>query len=143
MQVQVYRAVMQTFKLTMAFRPEWLASVPGMPQLMASRYFYRIPKDEALLKRGLLDYLQLDAGTAVACADDAASTAIPEAGARIAVPTLLIACRQDHVMPPENVDYTVSTIPNCRAIWIEECGHLPMVEKPEEFMQIMEDFLLL
>ena len=57
------------------------------------------------------------------------------------VPSLLVACRQDQVMPVENVDYSVSVIPDCQLHWIEECGHLPMVEKADEYMAILHDFL--
>ncbi|MEZ4581721.1 MAG: alpha/beta hydrolase [Caldilineaceae bacterium] len=81
----------------------------------------------------------MDRATAVTCANDASSEAIPIGGA--VVPTLLIASRQDLVMPVSNVEYTVQTIPNCRVRWIEECGHLPMVEKSQEFLEILTEFL--
>jgi pimeloyl-ACP methyl ester carboxylesterase len=139
----IYRGAMSLFKLSMGFRSPWLATVPFMPQLMATRYFYRIPSDPKLLRQGLLDYLELDAKTAVACANDAANPAITAAGARVRTPTLLVACRQDRVMPVENVNFTVETIPNCELRWIDKCGHLPMVEKPEEYLQILRDFLRL
>ncbi|NDJ84925.1 MAG: alpha/beta hydrolase [Chloroflexi bacterium] len=140
---QIYRTVMRVFRFSMAFRPQWLASVPGMAQLMAHRYFYRVPDDPALLKQGLVDYLQLDAGTAAACADDAPAKAIPEAGSRLQIPTLLVACRQDRVMPPHNVDYTANIIPDCEVVWIDECGHMPMLEKPHAYLAILRDFLQL
>lgn len=142
-QEHVYRAVMQAFRMTMGLRAEWMVNVPGLPQMMASRYFHRIPRDQDLLKQGLRDYLQLDAATAMACAYNAPDTAIPEAGARLQAPTLLVACRQDHVMPPENVDHTASVIPNCEVVWIEECGHLPMLEKPQDYLTVLRDFLQL
>jgi pimeloyl-ACP methyl ester carboxylesterase len=142
-QIQIYRTIMATFKATFSLRNKWLASMPGVPQMMATRYFYRIPKDEKLLRQGLLDYLELDAGTASACADDAPHPAIPAAGSRLQAPALLVACRQDQVMPVENVDYTAGIIPNCEVRWIEQCGHLPMVEKPDEFLALLHDFLRL
>ncbi|NJL96051.1 MAG: hypothetical protein HC915_21110 [Anaerolineae bacterium] len=46
-------------------------------------------------------------------------------------------------MPPANVDYTVNTIPNCGLVWIENCGHLPMVEQPETYLMILRGFLRL
>jgi pimeloyl-ACP methyl ester carboxylesterase len=142
-QVQLYRSVMTAFRASMSLRGKWMARLPGVTQMMASRYFYRIPKDEALLRQGLQEYLELDAGTATATADDAPSPRIPQAGARIRVPTLLIACRQDQVMPVENVNFTARTIPGCQVHWIEECGHIPMVEKPAEFMALVRGFLVL
>jgi pimeloyl-ACP methyl ester carboxylesterase len=142
-QVQVYKAVAHGLRATMSLRGKWMASVPGMPQMMARTFFYRVPNDQALLRRGLQDYLELDAGTAIASAFDVPSAAIPQAGTRIRVPTLLIACRQDQVMPVDNVEYTARLIPNCTVQWIEQCGHLPMLEKPQEYMAILSSFLRL
>lgn len=140
---QIFRTVMSAFRLTMSFRPAWLAEVPGLPGLIAQRYFYRVPDDPALLRQGLQDYLELDAGTAAACAGDAPDSAIPAAGARIRVPTLLVVCRQDQVMPPQNVDYTARMIPGCEVVWIDRCGHMPMVEKPARYLEIVQEFLTL
>jgi putative photosynthetic complex assembly protein 2 len=137
----IYKAAMDTFQLSLSFRPPWLANVPFMPQLMASRYFYNVPEDEALLAQGLRDYLALDAATAMACARNATDSAIPEAGAALQAPALLIACRQDDVMPMDNVMFTVNTIPQCDVHWIDGSGHLPMIEKPDEYMKLLTGFL--
>lgn len=142
-QIEVYRNVMRAFKVTMKFKRRWLASVPGMEAMMAKNYFYRVPKGEPMLRQGLLDFLELDGDTAIACADDATDPAIPQAGARVNVPVLLVACRNDNMMPMENVDHTVGIIPDCRVHWMEECGHLPMVEKADEYLSIIHEFLVL
>lgn len=140
-QADMYTTFMSFIKLSMRFRSEWMAVLPGLPRLMATRYFYRIPNDEVLLRQGLLDYLQLDFDTAAACADNATDPRIEAAGLRIQAPTILIACRQDQVMPLENVDYTVQRIPDCQVRWIDKCGHLPMVERPAQYMTILNNFL--
>jgi pimeloyl-ACP methyl ester carboxylesterase len=138
---QIFKAAMLMFKLAFGFRHTRLAALPIFSRMMASRYFYRIPKDSKLVEQGYQDYLTLDAATAVACANNATDPAIEQAGATIQVPTLLIACRQDQVMPVKNVDYTASVIPNCEVRWIEQCGHIPMVEKPKEYAAIVRNFL--
>lgn len=140
-QERTYRAIMEITYLTLRFRPSWLPAVPGIERFMGARYFYRLPDNQRLLRAGLVDYLELDRATAIACANNATDPAIPAAGRRVQVPTLLIACRQDQVMPVENVDYTAQQIPNCDVHWINRCGHLPMVEKPEEYLSIMREFL--
>lgn len=140
-QEQIYRGVMKVFSWGMAFRPPWLADLPVVSQFMARRYFHRVPDDPRLLRQGLTDYLELDFGTAMACADDACNPRIPQAGARVQAPVLLVACRQDQVMPVENVEFTVAAIPNCRAEWIDACGHMPMIEKPQEYLAILGNFL--
>lgn len=140
-QKQVYRNVMSGFRVFLRLRAGWMASIPGGTRMMAQHYFYRVPTENPLLKRGLRDFLELDTGTATRCADDAADDSIPEAGARLQMPVLLIACRQDHMMPMENVDFTYDTIPDCDVRWIEECGHLPMIEKTGEFLSNLKVFL--
>ncbi len=138
---QIFKAAMLMFKLAFGFRHTALASLPIFPRMMASRYFYRIPKDSKLVQQGYQDYLDLDAGTAVACANNATDPAIEKAGAQIQDPTMLVACRQDQVMPVKNVDYTAGVIPNCTVHWIEQCGHIPMVEKPKEYATVVGSFL--
>jgi pimeloyl-ACP methyl ester carboxylesterase len=140
-QIRFYRTIMKATYLTMTFRPTWLADLPFVKQLMATRYFYRVPHDPALLRQGLMEYLTLDYATAVACANDASDPAIPAAGARLQAPALLIACRQDEVMPVDNVDYTVEIIPNSRVRWIDECGHMPMVEQFPTYLRYLREFL--
>jgi pimeloyl-ACP methyl ester carboxylesterase len=140
-QARVYRMVMGVFKLMRPVRKPWLARVPGMSRRMAKRYFHNVPDDQALLDQGLRDFLELDPDTATACADDATTPAIPAAGAKVQVPVLLIACREDGVMPTQNVAYTVDTIPDCRVHWIEDCGHMPMIEKPDEYFAQLRAFL--
>lgn len=140
---QVYRWVMTVLRGAMLFRPMWLSGVPGMPQMMGMRYFHHMPKDDTALKQGLIDYLQLDYATATACADDAPSDAIPSAGARVRVPVLIIFGRHDQVMPPQNVDETNRIVPGSKVVWFEDCGHMPMIEKHDEYMSTLCDFLQL
>lgn len=140
-QKAVYRKVMSGFRIALRMRAGWMASIPGGTHMMAQHYFHRVPKGNPLLKRGLLDFLELDAATATRCADDAADDTIPQAGARLHMPVMLIAPRQDAMMPMENVDFTADVIPNCEVRWIEECGHIPMIEKTDEFLSILSGFL--
>jgi pimeloyl-ACP methyl ester carboxylesterase len=142
-QVDLYHRIMGMFRLSMRFRPEWLVDVPGMSRMMATHYFHRIPNNPAVLRQGLRDYLQLERSTALACASNATDDSIRQAGALVDVPTLLIASRQDQMMPLENVDFTAEIIGDCQVRWIEECGHLPMVEKPDEYLSLLRGFLQL
>lgn len=140
-QKDIYETVMSGFRLAMRFRPGWLVDVPGVPQMMATQYFHRVPDDQNILRQGLRDYLNLHRGTALACANNATDSTITEAGANVQAPTLLIAARQDKMMPLENVDFTINTIPQCNVRWIERCGHFPMIEKPNDYLAIVREFL--
>lgn len=51
----------------------------------------------------------------------------------IAAPTLLIWGRQDVVTPPEAARQFHDLLPDSRLVWLDGCGHVPMVEKPDEF----------
>ncbi|MBK8987090.1 MAG: alpha/beta hydrolase [Chloroflexi bacterium] len=142
-EAQIFKAAMFMFRFAFGFRHTRLAALPMFSKMMARRYFYRVPKDNKLVQQGFVDFMELDAATAIACANNATSPAIEAAGAKIQIPTLLIPCRQDQVMPVANVGYTASIIPNCQIRWIDKCGHLPMVEKPQEYHTIVRDFLQL
>jgi pimeloyl-ACP methyl ester carboxylesterase len=136
-----FNVFMEISGLVMLLRPEVLADVPWLTQMFATRFFYRVPDDPALLREGLLDYLRMDYSTALTSARSATSYIVNDAAAQLRCPTLLIVSRQDQVMPVSNVDYTAKTIADCRVHWIEECGHIPMVEKPDEFVEVLTRFL--
>lgn len=59
---------------------------------------------------------------------------------RIHAPTLLIWGEQDIVTPPEAARGFLARLPNARIEWFEECGHVPMVEKPDEFARALLAF---
>jgi pimeloyl-ACP methyl ester carboxylesterase len=45
-------------------------------------------------------------------------------------------------MPVANIPFTVEAIPGSRLRWIDRCGHMPMVEQPDEFAAILGEFLV-
>ncbi|MBX3315991.1 MAG: alpha/beta hydrolase [Phycisphaeraceae bacterium] len=60
---------------------------------------------------------------------------------QISCPTLLIWGRQDIVTPPEAAEEFHAKIPDTRLVWLEQCGHAPMIECPGEFATAMNGFL--
>jgi pimeloyl-ACP methyl ester carboxylesterase len=58
------------------------------------------------------------------------------------VPTLLIGARQDNVMRTAGTPYIAQLIPDCRLVWMERCGHLPMIERPDLYNRLLREFLL-
>lgn len=59
----------------------------------------------------------------------------------IYVPTLLIWGKDDRVTPPFVAEDFKKLLPDSELFYIEQCGHAPMMEQPEEFNRILSDFL--
>ena len=60
---------------------------------------------------------------------------------RISCPTLILWGRQDIVTPPEACEQFRRDISDSRVVWIEECGHAPMIECPGPFAEALGVFL--
>ncbi len=59
----------------------------------------------------------------------------------ITQPTLLIWGQNDNITPPFVAKEFQSLIPNSELQFIDKCGHAPMMERPQEFNQILHKFL--
>ena len=62
---------------------------------------------------------------------------------QIKLPVLLIWGREDNVTPPNVAEDFKRMLPNAELVFLSECGHAPMMEKPKEFNQVLENFLAL
>lgn len=109
--------------------------------MLGGRYFYRLPRDKQILRDGLNDFRQMDAESAALTVKTSLGWETPQDLAGLQMPTLLIHCRNDQIMPPRNAEYTAKLAPQGQIAWIDQCGHLPMIEKPGEFIQIVRHFL--
>ncbi|MDO6761606.1 alpha/beta hydrolase [Tamlana sp. 2_MG-2023] len=56
-------------------------------------------------------------------------------------PTCIIWGKNDQVTPPEVGEEFNELLPNSDLFWIDKCGHAAMMEHPETFNQIMNDWL--
>lgn len=61
--------------------------------------------------------------------------------AGIATPTLLIWGKEDVVTPPEAAEELGAKIAGSRLVWLDRCGHAPMIERPREFAAAVSAFL--
>jgi pimeloyl-ACP methyl ester carboxylesterase len=59
----------------------------------------------------------------------------------IRCPTLVIGCEEDMVVRPEQARFAAERIPGARLQMLEGCGHLAMIECPEEFNGRLVRFL--
>ena len=58
----------------------------------------------------------------------------------IKVPTMLIWGKDDQITPPFVADEFHKYIVNSDLAFIDKCGHAPMMERPDEFNQILSQF---
>jgi pimeloyl-ACP methyl ester carboxylesterase len=59
----------------------------------------------------------------------------------ISVPTLIVWGRNDRIVPVSGAHEYEELIPNARRVIFEDTGHVPMLERPARFNQIVEEFL--
>lgn len=59
----------------------------------------------------------------------------------IEIPTCLIWGKNDTITPPEVAVEFNELLPNSELKWIDECGHAPMMEHPQEFNKLVREWL--
>jgi pimeloyl-ACP methyl ester carboxylesterase len=60
---------------------------------------------------------------------------------KMVMPVSLIWGKDDTVTPPDVAEEFHKLLPNSTLYWIDKCGHAPMMEHPEEFNQLLEEWL--
>ncbi|MFF5988374.1 alpha/beta fold hydrolase [Prauserella flavalba] len=60
---------------------------------------------------------------------------------RLTAPVLLVWGREDRLAPVGYVDEWRDALTDCRAVVINDCGHIPQVEKLQETLAAVSDFL--
>ena len=83
---------------------------------------------------------QEDAGY-MGCSAAISGTDFYATTATLRLPTLGIAGSEDGSTPPDLVRETVDLIPGSQFHLIRNAGHLPCVEKPQEYARVLTDFL--
>ncbi len=66
---------------------------------------------------------------------------LPDLLARVNVPTRIVWGRQDQIVPLECGELYQKAIPGSDLVVLDDCGHVPQVEKPDEFIRLALDFL--
>jgi pimeloyl-ACP methyl ester carboxylesterase len=70
-----------------------------------------------------------------------ADTAAPDLTA-IQVPTLVLSGTKDKITPPFIARYLAGKIPKAQLAWLENCGHVGNLERPEIFNPLLRFFLI-
>ena len=58
------------------------------------------------------------------------------------VQTCIIWGKNDKVTPPDVAEEFHKLLPNSTLYWIDKCGHAAMMERPEEFNRLLEEWLI-
>jgi len=59
----------------------------------------------------------------------------------LTMPTCLIWGKNDTITPPEVAEEFHEKIPDTSLYWIDKCGHAAMMEHPETFIQLLDEWL--
>jgi pimeloyl-ACP methyl ester carboxylesterase len=59
----------------------------------------------------------------------------------IACPTLIVWGNRDRVLPVRDADVYTELIPGARKVILADTGHVPMLERPQRFNELLEAFL--
>ena len=60
---------------------------------------------------------------------------------RLTMPVSLIWGRNDGIIPPEAADTLLRAVPRARIFFIERCGHVPQLERPQQFAAVFHEAL--
>jgi pimeloyl-ACP methyl ester carboxylesterase len=60
---------------------------------------------------------------------------------KIDVPVCLIWGKDDKITPPDVAEEFLNLMPQAELHWIDKCGHAAMMERPNEFNELLDDFL--
>ena len=77
----------------------------------------------------------------VGCCAAIAEADLRTGTAQLLLPVLGIGSSEDGACPPDTVRATTELVPTARYVEIKGAGHLPCVEKPEEFAGLLTDYL--
>jgi len=81
------------------------------------------------------------AGAAAALRGRAERRDYTEMLASVTVPTLVVVGRDDEFTPVAEAEQTAGRIPNAQLVIIDGAGHLPNLERPDEFNDALAEFL--
>lgn len=128
-----------------SFSQLWWAEMglfPMVPRTMVQPFVYELPPDQRLLLEGYTEFILMDQRTSFESMLSLGDPALSDAMATITAPTLVIAGRQDMVIPTTWIESAALCLPDSRLAWLDHCGHIPMIERPDTYYSLLRHFLV-
>lgn len=131
------------------FRPRWLTLIPGL-DLLFSRMMVARPLEMKWGHQRVLDFIQADGEAALGALLQSTTESevhlLPQLVARLQQPVYFIAGDKDKVMEIKYINHLASfhhlfTSEEGNVFQIENCGHLGMIEAPDEVASIISQVL--
>ncbi|KZL05117.1 Lipase 1 precursor [Pseudovibrio axinellae] len=66
---------------------------------------------------------------------------LQEMAPMITQPSLVVWCKEDRIFDPSGAEVLTEALPNAALVWLEKCGHVPMLDKPKSAGLALRRFL--
>jgi pimeloyl-ACP methyl ester carboxylesterase len=122
-------------------QPEWIVSVPDL----ACFYLWAL-EDLGLTRLRVMGFsmggwLAAEMAARITWQPYMHDPRLPSLLRRLRLPTLVVWGRQDAIVPVNCGERYHQNIRGSRLVIMEQCGHVPQIEKPQEFVNIVAEFL--
>lgn len=141
---KAFEAFYRFGRYVVAFRPNWLLSIPLMPRVFMARFLKRsLPYQDC--RNFMEDFLTADyeaaLGTIYTAVSQRATEVMPQEFAKIKVPTLLVSGEFDKIIPAEMGRQAADLSDQVEHVVIPGTAHFPMLEDPDTYGQAVDNFL--
>lgn len=121
---------------------DWMQSQPMLSRSLAGAFMQQLPADDEVIREGVREFLIADPLSAMEIAICAGSPDFLPSLKRITGPVLVISGDGDLLMPLPWVEALAEQLADARLVPLKHCGHIPMIEQPVVYHQLVRDFLL-
>ncbi|WP_165360865.1 alpha/beta fold hydrolase [Candidatus Chloroploca sp. Khr17] len=117
-----------------------LMQSPPLALTLSALLLHHEPADPELWREYLADHAAVDARAYVTALTAVAAPQLREALQHIIAPTLFVAGREDRVVSLAEVTSAHQLIAHSSLTVLDQCGHLPMIERPAQLDQVLRGF---
>ncbi|MCT7951765.1 alpha/beta hydrolase [Ancylothrix sp. C2] len=126
------------------FRPKWLSKIPLADQMFMARFLRRpipAPMRQAFLEDFIMADYEAALNTIFTSVSERAAMVMPGEFAKLQVPVLLVAGEYDQIIPAKLGRTAAQQSSNVKYVEMAETAHFPMLEDPENYLKLVEEFL--